>query len=116
MPTAKSMQLGKDGEHRAAQDYEAAGFVVLQRNVLTPFGELDLIVARGEDVRIVEVKTRSSAAFGVEHSVNQQKFRRMKRAAAWWMRRHNIYSVSFDVVAITAGNIQRFEGVDRGAC
>nr|WP_245990506.1 YraN family protein [Corynebacterium pseudopelargi] len=110
------MRLGKHGEDLAAEDYEAKGYLVLERNVVTPFGELDLIVTRGKEVRIVEVKTRSSAAFGAEHSVDRQKFRRMKRAAVWWMRRHQIRAVSFDVVAITAGKLERFEGVDRGAC
>ena len=73
--------LGRAGEERAARYYESLGFAVLARNWRAPGGELDLVV--------VEVKTRSSEAFGHPfEAVGEVKKARLWRLAMAWIAAH----------------------------
>lgn len=79
--------LGNWGEQAAADYLSAQGYVIMQRNVRTPFGEIDLVALQDNPsgtvsafesepqvVVFVEVKTRSSTAFGLpEESVTPRK-------------------------------------------
>lgn len=57
-------KLGQWGENLVASDYEKRGFTVLERNFRTRYGEIDLIVSKGDDLVFVEVKTRKSKNYG----------------------------------------------------
>lgn len=122
---AQKTALGKRGEAFAAQFYSARGAAVIAANVSYAVGELDLIV-REEDGTIVfvEVKTRSTGAFGVAEAVTRTKLRRMRRAAAQWLQErswlgHAPLEIRFDVLALTARgatfDVDYFAGVEHGA-
>jgi putative endonuclease len=75
---ARRQSIGKWGEGVAAQYLEAQGYKVLQKNVRTPYGEIDLIAQNGQTIVFVEVKTRTSNTFGLpEISVNNRKIRHL---------------------------------------
>lgn len=68
------LKLGRWGEDLAAEFLTDCGYQVLERNVRTPYGEIDLIVQRGDELVFVEVKTRTSTRFGFpESGLTQQK-------------------------------------------
>ena len=50
-------RLGRFGEQRAAWRYRLRGWTILERNLKTRAGEVDLVVHRGKTIAIVEVKT-----------------------------------------------------------
>jgi putative endonuclease len=50
--------MGRDGEHLAARFLTAHGYTILETNWRCPFGEADLVALHGQDLVIVEVKTR----------------------------------------------------------
>lgn len=60
----QKIQLGKWGEAVALRFFRAKGFVLLERNVRTPYGELDLIMLDGSELVFIEVKTRRGQWFG----------------------------------------------------
>jgi putative endonuclease len=96
--------LGRYGEDLAAQHLVAAGLEVVDRNWRCPRGELDL-VAREPDgtVVFVEVKTRSTAAFGEPaEAVSWAKARRLRTLACLWLHAHPSGGVTlrFDVVSV----------------
>jgi putative endonuclease len=74
-------KLGKWGENHAAEYLSGLGYKVIEKNVFTPYGEIDLIVQRaskvGEDeitTVFVEVKTRTSQSFGYpEEAITPRK-------------------------------------------
>jgi putative endonuclease len=71
----------------AAQYLQENGYEILQRNVRTPYGELDLIARCGVTIVFVEVKTRTSSSFGLpEISVGQRKIRHLLDAAQAFMQ------------------------------
>ena len=96
--------LGRYGEELAAQHLVAAGMQVLDRNWRCREGELDLVaVDRDGTIVFVEVKTRSSTAFGEPaEAVGPMKARRLRTLAARWLLEHprGGSPLRFDVVAI----------------
>lgn len=77
--------LGRKGEKLAEEYLKSEGCKVLKKNYRTPFGEADLIVQDGDEVVFVEVKTRSSDAYGTPaEAVVQAKQRRYKRIAEFY--------------------------------
>jgi putative endonuclease len=88
-PRLPTQQIGALGEKMAAAELEAAGFTILARNYRCASGELDLIARDGEVIVFVEVKTRSSAAFGLPRdAVTPAKRRKMARAASHYLLSH----------------------------
>ena len=104
--------LGRKGEDRAAAYLTRQGYRILERNYATPSGEIDVIAMDEETVVFVEVKTRTSDAFGApELAVNARKQQRMIRAALGYIRYKKLHQVPcrFDVVAISAAMEQEVE-------
>jgi putative endonuclease len=96
--------VGRFGEQLAANRVMAEGLVVLDRNWRCADGEIDLVAVEGDVLVFVEVKTRSSLAFGdPAESVNARKSARLRRLALRWLAEHperHWPEVRFDVVAV----------------
>lgn len=97
--------LGKRGE-ALAQDYlRKKGYQILWRNYRTPFGEMDLVVAQGETLVFLEVKTRSSKRFGLpREAVHFKKQQQYYRLAQHFLQYHpqSYPNTRFDVIEIYA--------------
>lgn len=99
----EKIKKGQEGEELAAEFLVQKGFRILERNFRYKHCEVDLIVLKGDWLIFIEVKMRSSLAFGnPEIFVDRNKRHHVRRAS-----RHYIYSrnwtgnVRFDIVAIT---------------
>ena len=93
----EKQKLGKWGEGQAANYLIQQGYEILERNARTRYGEIDLVAQHldlhlsagqqagsktGQMVVFVEVKTRTSLAFGYpEQAVDRQKQAHMLAAA-----------------------------------
>ena len=111
--TLEARGLGLPGEALAAAWYEAAGYEVLDRNWRCREGELDLVVRRRREVVFSEVKTRSSAAFGVPaEAVTRTKQLRLRRLARRWLDESPVRpaDIRFDVVAVLGDDVEVIEG------
>jgi putative endonuclease len=101
------------GERIAARHYRVRGYRILGANVRVAGNELDLIVRRGRRLVFVEVKERARDGFGGPiAAVDREKRRRVRRAAEAWLAAHPgsaAPDVRFEVVAITAGRLERAE-------
>mgnify|MGYP001587481639 CR=1 FL=1 len=108
MPHARS-RFGAAGEDLAAAYLTARGYRVIDRNARTRCGELDLVCMHGRALVFVEVKTRTSAAFGhPEEAITRTKQRHLVRAAAVYVAMHPNLRASpyrIDVVAITMSGV-----------
>lgn len=81
--------FGSWGEQTAAQFLEKLGYVILEHNVRTQYGEIDLIARQETTLVFVEVKTRSSAEFGYpEESITPTKQQHMQDAAQDYLQSH----------------------------
>jgi putative endonuclease len=98
-------ELGRRGEKLAADYVVGAGLEIIERNWRCAQGEIDLVAKDGAELVFVEVKTRSSIAFGHPlEAVTTAKLARLRRLAAAWCEAHpGIHqSIRIDVVAIIA--------------
>ena len=84
---ARQQTIGRWGEGIAALFLQEKGYEILQRNVRTPYGELDIIARCGATIVFIEVKTRTSSSFGLpEISVGQRKIQHLLDAAHAFMQ------------------------------
>jgi putative endonuclease len=96
-------RIGGSGEDMAAAFLQGLGYVILTRNYRKRFGEIDIVAEEGNTLVFVEVKTRSSGAFGCPlEAVDDRKQRRMARAALDYLssRKQHDRPARFDVVAV----------------
>lgn len=105
-----NQRIGATGEAAAASELEAAGYVILGRNYRCAYGEIDLIARDGDVIVFVEVKTRSSLAFGLPRdAVTAAKRRKLARTASHYLMTHVQeecpYRADIVEVAIVKGRI-----------
>lgn len=102
---AKKDDLGRRGEELAARYLTGCGYRILDRNWRCGEGELDIIAARGDEIAVVEVKTRSGTAFGHPlEAITAAKSARLRRLAARWAEEvpHPHALVRIDAIAVLA--------------
>jgi len=105
---ARDLAAGRRGEDLAHRYLRRHGFIIVARNYRLSSGEAeaDLIAREGEDLVIVEVKTRETAEYGApERAVNPEKQRHLTRVAREYARKTDTpwERVRFDVVSIVLG-------------
>jgi putative endonuclease len=103
-------RLGALGEDLAAAHFERLGFEVLERNVRTREGEIDLIAYDGRVLVFVEVKTarggggRRREPIPLERLAPRQRIRVRRLARAWLAeprrRRPRASQLRFDAVGV----------------
>ena len=77
---------GKDAEARAARYLEARGLHIVERNYRSRYGEIDLIARDGVPLVFVEVRARSSNAFGgAAASITAAKRQKLTRTALHYL-------------------------------
>jgi putative endonuclease len=84
----------------------------VERNYHSPYGEIDLIALEGGAVVFVEVKTRTTDAYGApELAVDQRKQERMVKTALGYLKHKKLHQMPcrFDVVAISGAGSDTVE-------
>jgi len=84
-------QLGAWGENIAKSYYQKLGYQIIAQNFSTRYGELDLVFIKANKILVVEVKTRSSLAFGfAEESISRNKLQNLRTAYQILSRRNSL--------------------------
>jgi putative endonuclease len=124
-------EVGRAGEDLAAELVAGLGYQVLDRNWRTAVGqrrsgerrnqgELDLVALDGHTLVGIEVKTRSTTAYGhPAEAFTPQKVARMKRLLGQWLAEHrnnrpHFTEIRLDAIAILlnpAPQITHFKGI-----
>lgn len=109
--------FGTDIEKQVAARLVGQGYVILEHQFKTRFGEIDLVCRDGDEVVFVEVKARTSHAFGYpEESVHVQKLKKIVACAQLYLQRLDPDQPwRIDVIAVETGNpfvITHIKGVD----
>jgi putative endonuclease len=103
-------QIGRAAEDAAAAFLESQGLQVLFRNFRRRAGELDIVARDSGTLIIVEVRTRSTNAYGgAAASVDFRKQAKLRRAAALLLQQRKDLAglrVRFDVVAKSPAGIE----------
>ena len=106
--------LGAWGESKAVDYLAAKGYSIIERNVRTPYGEIDILAKERLDrqrkdgipesvIVFVEVKTRRTNNYGFpEESVTVEKLKHLLASAEWYLTEHPDFDENWriDVIAI----------------
>ena len=98
---------GMEGESLAALALQQKGMQIIDRNIRSKTGEIDLVVLDGGVLVFVEVK--NWPAYGLENlgfGINEKKQRRIIETAKYFLASHREYnysSIRFDVVFLRPG-------------
>ena len=95
--------VGTLGEQAAVTSLTDQGYRILHRNYRVRGGELDIVCEKNGIVVFCEVKTRTSALFGLpEEAVTIAKRRRLRRLALEYLQREGLRarSLRFDVISV----------------
>ncbi|MBE5751583.1 MAG: YraN family protein [Clostridiales bacterium] len=106
--------LGKKGEKIVCQYLKDRGYVLLERNFRTPFGEADIIVLdkQTDETVFVEVKTRTSDLFGApREAITADKRRRYFQIAKFYgLKKREEPNARFDVAEVDGeGNVDYYQ-------
>ena len=103
-------ELGKGGEKEAVRYLTLTGYHILHRNWRSGKKELDIVAEFGDELVVIEVKTRRNREYGMpEEAVNQQKIRRIVAATDAYVRKFAIDSpIRFDIITLI-GEESNFE-------
>ncbi len=101
--------IGNEYERRAGAYLETQGYEILEYNVFSRSGELDIVARQGEYLVFVEVKYRKDTNKGYPlEAISFSKQKSISKCALYYMRKHHLMDmpIRFDVVGILGDEIQ----------
>jgi putative endonuclease len=105
---AHNKEMGIRGEQIAVKYLLSQGYVILERNYRSRQGEIDIVSKHNNTIIFVEVKTRSSLAYGrpVE-SINHKKIKHLQYTAQGYMQWKNLNNCAcrFDAIEVVIGSL-----------
>ena len=103
---AEHNELGKLGEELAVEYLQKNGYTILETNWIFQKAEVDIIAQKEATLAIVEVKTRSSTAFGLPQDfVKPKKIQLLVKAVNEYIINNALeVTVRFDIIAIHKEN------------
>ncbi len=99
----KRIILGRKAEDAAAEYLKQQGYRLRERNFRCALGEIDIIAEDGDVLAFVEVRSRTSAFFGLpQETVNWNKQRKLRRLAAYYLAGKKEWQrkCRFDVIGV----------------
>ena len=106
-PQKGRLSLGRRGEEAAVRYLEKKGYKIAGRGFRLLRGEIDILAYDRATLVFVEVKTRTSQAFGSpEESVTPAKQTQIRKIAQGYLSKHHLDHVNcrFDVLSVMMGN------------
>lgn len=96
-----TLVLGKKGEDEAARYLKTYGYIILEKNFRSRFGEIDLIARDRDTIVFVEVKSRTGSGFGSPaEAVGRKKLQSIIMTSEIYLSRKMdvIRNIRYDVI------------------
>ena len=106
-----SRAKGKLAEDKATLYLENIGFLIIERNFYSRFGEIDIIANKDEVLHFVEVKS------GIDYesailNITKSKLSKIIRTAQVYMKKNSLdVDFTFDAVIVTPKKIEFVENI-----
>lgn len=107
-----TIEKGRSAEERARAYLEGKGYRFMDANARSRGGEVDLIMAQGDAVVFIEVKSRERSDFGLpQEAVTARKQKRVVSAALQYLKARGLAGrpLRFDVLSISPSGIDHIE-------
>jgi len=102
MSKSIKQQIGKYGEMLAVQYLERKGYRILETNVHSRFGEIDIIAVSPEQVLVfLEIKTRTNSAHeSPERAIDVRKLQKMWKTMKIYLSTHDVLYAGYRIDSI----------------
>ena len=106
-----SRSKGNLAEQKAKEFLLNLGFMILEQNFYSKFGEIDIIAQKESTLHFVEVKSGEDYELAIQN-ITPQKLSRLIKTGNVYMKK-NFLDVDFvyDVVVVTPHNIDMVENI-----
>lgn len=92
--------IGDFGENAAREYLEKKGYIFLDKNYRTRYGEIDIIMLDNDTTVFIEVKTRKTSSFGfASEYVDYKKQDRIRKTCISYTRSEDV-AMRFDIVEV----------------
>ncbi len=106
-----SRSVGDAAEQKAVDFLRSEGFRIIDRNVSSRFGEIDILAMKEEVLHIVEVKSAPTFEQAAAN-VTPAKIRKILMTAETYMKRHRLdLDFVLDAVIISGGKCELLENI-----
>lgn len=100
----QNKELGDFGENLVKEHYLSKGYILLEQNYKSRFGEIDIIVKKENTIIFSEVKLRkANSKVSGEEAVDFHKQQRIAKSAMIFIAEHHYYDefIRFDVAVVS---------------
>lgn len=107
--------VGKKGEDIAVDFLKKKGYTILERNYRKKYAEIDIICVKNNTLVFVEVKTRTSTAYGTPfESITPWKLRPVMRLAAYYQMTHTQLPtfMRIDAIGVALNALDKVEEIE----
>jgi len=106
-----SRAVGDIGEQRAVEYLQHEGFAIVDRNVSSRFGEIDIIAMKNEILHFVEVKSSYNYEIAVQN-ITPAKMKKFLRTVDVYMKKHQLdITYCIDAVIVTTDEVTLLENI-----
>ncbi len=106
-----SRAVGDIGEDKAVLYLQKNGFSVVDRNVSSRFGEIDIIVIKDEVLHFIEVKSSYSYEIAVQN-ITPAKMHKFLRTVDVYIKKHRLdMHYCIDALIVTSDEITLIENI-----
>jgi len=106
-----SRAVGDKGEEKAVLYLQKEGFSIVDRNVSSRFGEIDIIAMKEEVLHFVEVKSSYNYEIAVQN-ITPTKMKKFLRTVDVYIKKHQLdLCYSIDAVIVTPEETTLIENI-----
>ncbi len=101
--SADKKQIGAFGENLAAKYLKSQGYKIVDQNITTRYGEIDIIAQKKNQIYFVEIKTRRGNSFGSAlEAVTPQKVNKIHRSAESLLSKNRRWQEMIPFISVIA--------------
>ena len=106
-----SRAVGDIGEQQAVEYLQSQGFTMVDRNVSSRFGEIDIIAMKDEVLHFIEVKSSYSYEIAVQN-ITPAKMKKFLRTVDVYIKKHQLdITYCIDAVIVTTDEVTLLENI-----
>lgn len=110
--------LGNKGEDLATSYLVKQNYIIISRNARSRYGEIDIIAQQGDDIVLVEVKTKTNFTQGAAiELIGPRKIHKLKTLAKNLSQQYPDKNIRIDAIAIDwSGSNPQLEHIQNIIC
>jgi putative endonuclease len=106
-----SRAVGDAAEQKAVEFLRTEGFRIVDRNVSSRFGEIDILAMRDDVLHVIEVKSAPTYEQAA-NNITPAKIRKILMTAESYMKKHRLdIDYTLDAVIVSGGRCELLENV-----